>query len=163
MVKQKEITQTAKQVEDARRDVINDKSSIAADLEEKHTQRECQDGLRSVLNYFKGLWGEDRLEEKISAGIRLFGACNTAITDAIENDDYDSLKNCLNVVNNANAYLGMNNVTEFREVFSQRMQVLLPLKHSNEEVVNALEKGGIDGPITGFYKKALSLQGGIHG
>ena len=167
---QKDITQVAKDVEEAKGYVANVKNSTDANVQEEaetglgetaHSNR--QDSLRGSLNYFKDIWGRDNLEDKISAGIRLFYECNAQISKAIANEDYDGLKNCLNVMNNANAYLGMRNLEEFREIFMQRMQSIRPLKHSNEEVVNTLKRGGLNGPITGFYNRSLGLQGGFPG
>jgi hypothetical protein len=153
--KQDEVTNVAEKVS-------NDMDSNDANIAE-NTQTEKQDGLRSLLNYFKSLWGKESVEEKISAGIRLFDDCNKKISDAILDDDYDSLRNCLNVMNNVNAYLGSRNLDGFREVFSRRLQSIRPLKHTNEDVVQALEKGGLSGPITGFYNRSLLLQGGVAG
>lgn len=159
---QEELRRKHEEVTQAAEKVSNDIDSNDANFIE-YTPSDMPNGLRNLLNQFKNIWGKDRIEEKIAAGIRLFNECDEKIGDAMAGDDYVGIRNCLNILNNANAYLGMRNLDEFREVFIRQMLLIRPLKHSNEEIITALEKGGIDGPIRGFYQKALSLQGGIPG
>lgn len=160
-----EIEHTAKQVASAKQEMDNEKASSDADRKEEE-QRESpnpHDDLRSLLRHFKEIWGVDKFDEKIVAGISFFVECNARITNAIANSDYDSLRNCLNIVNNANAYLGGKSVADFRLVFSEQMQQKRPLKMANDVVRKALKDGKIEGPIEGFYNSALNLQGGMPG
>lgn len=160
--RQIEINQTAKHVKDVEGEVYNTKASSDADREEDE-KRENQDNLRSLLNSFKSIWGIDKTAEKIYAGIKLFEECNTTLNTAIDHKEYERLAKCLNILNNANAYLGMKNLAEFRAAFSFEMEKKRPLKVSNEAVAKALDDGHYDGPIKGFYNSALNLQGGMPG
>ena len=162
-----EIEHTAKQVASTKQEMDNEKASTDADRKEEEQRGDAifHDDLRLLLKHFKDLWGMDKFDEKIVAGIRFFDECNARISSAIDKNhpNPDALKECLNMLNNARAYLGMGNLAEFRIRFSQRMQEEHPLKNSNDEIVSALKEFNIDGPITGFYSSALALQGGIPG
>lgn len=158
---QSEVKVAKKEINIAKSEVTNTAEALRDSIEEECTANNgCfgdndSDSLKTLLYKFKMLWGDENIEKKLQAGLELFEACNKEIDKAIEENNPDRLSRSINMLNNANAYLGTSNLYKFKPLFVDRLKDNRPLTHSFEKVNEIIKDKH---PQAGFYQSVLKLQ-----
>ena len=158
--KTEEIKKELAKIVDSRQAVDNSTAAISEFAEASHNLKTSETDLRGFLFKFKTIWGRDRVDEKIEAGLKLFTECDERITKAIGKKDYDEIVRCVDTLNSACAYLGGKSLQEFKPSFCRKLRQMKPLKNDVEDV-NRILKENHEGPRLGYYKAAMQLQEGV--
>lgn len=152
----REVKSASEDVKDAKDNYI---SVMSADAESEDMESGVGE-LRDELRMFKMMWGAGKNGAKIDAGIKVIRGCSDGIKNAIEENDVELLRECLNILNNVSAYLNQSAVTQFKKEFVLELSKVKPLADHSKDVQNLLSK--LDAHkcsiYMGFYSHMLDLQ-----